>query len=274
MIFLLLLLSFLFAERVFYLMGTYLITDNIEGKEVKVYRYLRGLEEKISHFIPESDVSQINRNADIKSVKVSRETYELVKISLEMARKTYGYFDPTVGSYTINKKKELINYRNVVLRDGKVFLKKRGMALDFGGIGKGYALDKAKEFLKTEKGFLALSGDMAIWGHTREIGIYNPLTKGILLKAKNKGDVCISTSGNYFRKHIIGKEGNKLQVTVLHERCAVADALATALFASPEGEIKKILRNFPKAGVLILYKDGSLYINKAFREYLKDITIF
>ncbi len=267
------LISFLFGERIFYLMGTYLIVDELRDKEIKVYRYLRELEEKISHFLPNSEVSRINKNAGIKPANVSRETCELVKLSIEIARKTYGYFDPTVGSYTINGRKELINYKDVITEGCKVFLKKSGMALDFGGIGKGYALDKAREFIGTEKGFLALSGDMVIWGHSREIGIYNPLTKGVLIRAVNKRDLCISTSGNYFRKHILGSEGNKLQVTVIHNRCAIADALATAIFAAPEEKVKEILKNFPKAGVLILYKDGSIYMNRVFRDYLKDISI-
>ncbi|WP_461831425.1 FAD:protein FMN transferase, partial [Aquifex sp.] len=77
----------------------------------------------------------------------------------------------------------------------------------------------------------------------------------------------------YFRKHILGSEGNKLQVTVIHNRCAIADALATAIFAAPEEKVKEILKNFPKAGVLILYKDRSIYMNRAFGDYLKDISI-
>lgn len=111
LILLFLLINFLFAERVFYLMGTYLILDELRGKEVAVYKYMKKLEEKLSHFIPDSEISRINENAGIKPVKVSKETYEILKISKEIAEKTYGYFDPTVGSYTVNFKMKKINFR-------------------------------------------------------------------------------------------------------------------------------------------------------------------
>jgi len=270
-----------FPERVFYLMGTYLIVDIDEKKVYELYRYMKSIEEKLSDFIEDSEISLINKNAGIKPVRVSSETFEAIKVALEIAEKTEGAYDPTVGSYTVNflrkkaidkdKALALINYKDVVLNEEEktVFLKKKGMALDLGGIGKGYALELAKRFIGLSEGFIALSGDLTVWGQERLLGIYNPINGGILLQAVNREDLCMSSSGNYRRKHILGEEGNLLQVTVVHKNCAVADALATALYVSRKKE--KILKKFPDAGVLYLYDNGSLYMNDKFRKYFKVI---
>ncbi|HID66479.1 MAG TPA: FAD:protein FMN transferase [Aquificaceae bacterium] len=283
--FLFLFTGFVLAERIFYLMGTYLIVDELEGKEIKLYKYMKSLEEKLSHYMENSEISKINRNAGVKAVKVSEETFEVLRIAFEIAEKTEGFFDPTVGSYTVNykmknliplqKAKSLINYRNLVLneKERKVFLKKKLMALDLGGIGKGYAIEKAYQFLNTKKGFLALAGDMKVWGHKRILAIYNPLNGKILAEGVNKGDLCLSTSGNYFRKHIIGKEKNVIQVTVAHQNCTIADALATALFSAPEKVRKRIMKKFPKAGVLILFIDGSIYIDRNFKDFFEYLIL-
>lgn len=148
------------------------------------------------------------------------------------------------------------------------------MALDLGGIGKGFAVQKAYEYIKTEKGFIALAGDMKVWGHKRKLAVYNPINGKILAEGVNKKDLCLSTSGNYFRKHILGKSKRVLQITVAHENCTVADALATALFASPEKEREKILKNFPEAAVLILYTDGSLFVNGKFRDFFEYLILY
>ncbi len=276
---------FSFGERLFYLMGTYFLVEVEEEKVYPLYEYMRALEEKLSDYIETSEVSLINANAGIKPVKVSEETYRVIELALEVARKTGGAYDPTVGSYTINYLRKgllgkeealsLIGYRNLQLipEERKVFLKKKGMALDLGGIGKGYALDLAREFLKTKRGFLALSGDMAVWGHSRVIGIYDPRTGGILLEGKNAKDLCISTSGNYLREHILTEGESPLQVTVVHHSCSYADALATALFSAGREGLRSILKAFPEAGVLVLYRDGSLFMNEKFREAFEYLEV-
>jgi len=61
--------------------------------------------------------------------------------------------------------------------------------------------------------------------------VYNPINGKILAQGYNKKDLCLSTSGNYRREHIIGKGSNTLQVTVAYEDCTLTDGLFTALFA-------------------------------------------
>ena len=280
LIILLLFPLFLFSERTFYLMGTYFEAE-VEGKELKAYRLGKELEEKLSDFIESSEISKINENAGVRPVKVSKETYEVIKISLEICRKTGKAFDPTVGSYTVNFLRKgvlskeyalsLINCEYVKLypEGREVFLTKKGMALDLGGIGKGYALEVIARKIKTGKGFLALSGDIKVWGEKRVIGVYNPLNRGVLAYLVNKKDFCISTSGNYRRRHILGSS-DFLQVTVVHKNCTYADAYATALFSGGERLLKKLVES-EELGILVLYPDGKVLLNHTFTTFFSEI---
>ncbi len=277
-------ISLSFSEqKVFYLMGTYAILDLPDGKDHEAYKYMRSLEEKLSDYIEDSEVSKINRYAGRKAVDVSPETLEVVKKALYVSQMTDGAFDITVGALTIRAKRlkeiskdqanKLIDYRKVKTLDDKVFLEEKGMAIDLGGIGKGYAVQKAYECIKTPWGFISIAGDMKVWGHKRLIGIYNPATGGVLMEGINKKDLCLSTSGNYFREHIVGKTNNLLQVSVAHTDCTLADALSTAIFAMDDREREEFLRRYQDIGFLLLFKDGSVYYNKAFFDYF-DVIIF
>lgn len=280
LIILLLIPIILFSGRTFYLMGTYFEAE-VEGKELKAYKLGRELEEKLSDFIETSEISRINRNAGIKPVKVSRETYEVIRLSLEVCEETGGAFDPTVGSYTVNflrkrvlSKEEalsLINCKHVKLypKERKVYLSKKGMALDLGGIGKGYALEVIARKLNIKRGFLALSGDIKVWGERRVVGVYNPINGKVLAYLVNEKDFCISTSGNYRRKHILGSS-DFLQVTVVHENCTYADAYATAIFSGGEKLLKKLMDK-KELGILVLYPNGKVLLNHTFTTFFSEI---
>src|SRR6056297_1311598 len=73
--------------------------DDQKSQEVlnEAFKKLRFLEDKLSKTITESDVYKINTNAGSKPVKVSEETYELLKEAYDFAERTDGIFDPTIG---------------------------------------------------------------------------------------------------------------------------------------------------------------------------------
>lgn len=270
------------VERTFYLMGTYALIDLPSQEEVyRAYREMKRVESIISSYIQDSETNKVNTSAGIKPVQVSDEFLELLRISLEVSRKTYGYFDVTIGSFTINHLRKgilqredalkLVDFRNVEIRNGKVFLRKKGMALDFGGIGKGYAVEVAHRSLKSERGFIGIAGDMKVWNQERVLAIKDPLRGGSLLQMVNARDLCLSTSGNYHKDHIATEDKDLVQITVVYENCTYADAYATALFAMPREKRRSFLKENPSVGVLELYRDGSVYMNEAFRSYFKMI---
>jgi thiamine biosynthesis lipoprotein len=100
----------------------------------------------------------------------------------------------------------LINYKNVILDHEActVFLKEKGMRIGFGGIGKGYAADRAKQVLMSRgisSGIVNASGDLSAWGTQQNekpwtIGIADPETKSPFSHV-NITNMAVATSGNY-----------------------------------------------------------------------------
>lgn len=278
---------FLFAfsqEKVFHLMGTYAIIDLPSQKAYQAYKFMKELEEKLSDYIEDSEVSKINQKAGVEPVEVSADTLEVIKKSLWLSELTEGAFDITVGAITIRARRlreisedetrNLVNYKRVKVEGSSVFLEEKGMAIDLGGIGKGFAIQKAYEFIKTDKGFIAIAGDLRVWGHKRLLAVYNPINGKILAQGYNKKDLCLSTSGNYRREHIIGKGSKLLQITVAYEDCTLADGLSTALFAMDDKKRWDFIERHPQFGYLLLFSDGSVYVNKTFLEFFESLEFF
>lgn len=251
-------------ERVFYLMGTYAVIDLPEESKVyRTYLFMRSLEEKLSPFVEDSEISILNRKAGKGPVRVSAETEEVLRKALYAYRRTFGYFDITRGTG---------GPLSVKVYGGKVYLSK-GARIDIGGIGKGYAVEKAYMFAGTEWGFVSIAGDMKVWGHRRVLAVRDPQGEGPLMQMVNSKDLCLSTSGNYIKEHIDQSDRDLLQVTVVYTDCTFADAYATALFAMPRDLRRRFYRENPEVGALEVFRDGSLYMNRAFPEYFEVILI-
>ena len=125
---------------------------------------IRRIENLLTTFNENSQTNLINRNAGIKPVKVDKEVFDIIQRSKRISSITQGAFDISYGSVdkklwnfdktmtslpdaaTAKKLVRLINYQNIVLEEKEctVFLKEKGMRIGFGGIGKGYAAERAK----------------------------------------------------------------------------------------------------------------------------------
>ena len=230
------------------------------------------IENLISSWDQASQTSEINRNAGLKPVNVDRELYDLIFRAKKIAQLTNGSFDISFasmdriwkfdGSMTsmpstelINKAKSKINWQDIIL-DGErqtVFLKKKGMKIGFGAIGKGYAANKAKALMQKMEGIkggvVNASGDLISWGESIQpegwmINITNPKDKTVSLGWLQVKDLAVVTSGDYEKfvmfdgkryAHIIDPRtgipttGIK-SVTLLCPDAEVADALATSVF--------------------------------------------
>ncbi len=98
-------------------------------------------------------------------------------------------------------------YRNIILdkEQSTVLLKEAGMRIGFGGIGKGYAAEKAKQVMKelgVRKRYRKCLGDLTAWGYQPDdkpwtIGIVNPDASQQLFSYLNITDMALATSGNY-----------------------------------------------------------------------------
>jgi thiamine biosynthesis lipoprotein len=224
---------------------------------------IRRIEKLLTTFSDDSQTNDINRNAGIQPVKVDQEVFDLIERSLKISELTQGAFDLTYGSidkslwnFDVNMKQlpdretamqsvSLINYCNVILDASKstVFLKEKGMRIGFGGIGKGYAADKAKAVLQmrgVSSGIVNASGDLVTWGtqpngYPWTIAIADPdhsLTPFSTLKISN---MAIATSGNYEKYAIIN--GRKYSHTIDPKTGLPVSGVKSVTIISPSGEL-------------------------------------
>jgi thiamine biosynthesis lipoprotein len=239
--------------------------ERIEG----AVREIQRIERLLTTYDEGSETNLINRNAGIGPVPVSRETFGLIERSLRISGITQGAFDISYGSVdkrlwnfdpqmtrlpdkeTARKMVRLINYRNILLdrERNTVFLKEPGMRIGFGGIGKGYAADRAREVMEqagVDSGVVNASGDLNAWGHQPDgrpwtIGIVRPDLEKEVFSYMNITDMAVATSGNYEKYILIG--GKKYShtidprtglpvtgiksVTIITLNAEIADAMAT-----------------------------------------------
>ena len=239
-----------------------------ERIDAGIYEIQR-IEALLTTFNEESETSLVNRYAGVAPVTVSRETLEIIERSLRISRITQGSFDISYGSIdkrlwnfdtnmkalpdkeTAKKMVRLINYRNIILDHDNctVFLKEKGMRIGFGGIGKGYAAERARYIMKSqgvENGIVNASGDLTTWGFQPNgkpwtIGIANPNSSHELFSYVDVTDMAVATSGNYEKFVMInGKKYSHTidprtglpvsgikSVTIITLNAEVADAMAT-----------------------------------------------
>ncbi|HEY6085959.1 MAG TPA: FAD:protein FMN transferase [Nitrospira sp.] len=186
---------------------------------------IRRLEDLLSTWIPTSELSRVNAAAGQEPVRVSPETLELVRRSIEIAAMTDGGFNiavgPAVDAWSVlqderipsqeqlDHLKELVDIDAIRVDEGAqtLFLAKRGMKIDVGGIGKGYAADRAVEVMRAAgatAGVVALSGDIKTFGQLPgggkfPVGIQHPRREGAVLTVIELENEAISTAGDYER---------------------------------------------------------------------------
>ncbi len=265
------------SPRSAYVLGTLCTVNAFSDGNDRLYdelfSRLEQIDDRFSLTKADSDISRINRGAGIEAVTVHDEVFFLVKNALAYAAVTEGAFDPTIGAVTslwgFNSEKPslpkanllsaalpLVDYKSLVLDEEKksVFLTKKGMALDLGGIAKGYAADQLAERLRkhrVKRAIIDLGGNILTYGTKADgslwrVGIKNPLDPtGEAILVLSLSASAVVTSGVYernfeadgiFYHHIINPktgfpvENDLLSVTVICDSSMKADALTTALF--------------------------------------------
>lgn len=193
---------------------------------------LKDIDNKMSCQIASSEISKINDNAGKNYVKVSKDTYYVIKESIKFSSMSNDTFDISIGpiinlwgigteNARIPSEKEikdnitLVNYKDILLDDDShsVKLAKKNMKIDLGGIAKGYAADKIYEHLKDEKlesALINLGGNIYVLGNKENnqlfsIGVQDPTKpRGNSIgniKVSNKSVVTSGIYERYFEKN-------------------------------------------------------------------------
>jgi len=193
----------------------------------KAFERLNNIDDKMSAFKGNSDISRVNIGAGTRGEAVSSDTYFVVKKAIEYSSILEGTFDPTIRPlvtlWSIGTKEEkipeadeiettlkLVNYKDVVLDESNnsIMLKRQNQALDVGGIAKGFAADEVRDiFFKhnIKSGLIDLGGNIFALGSKEDkmpwrVGIQNPFkSRGEFLGILSVENKSIVTSGNYER---------------------------------------------------------------------------
>lgn len=240
-----------------------------EDRINKAILEIKRIERLLTTFNDDSQTNKVNKHAGIQPVAVDNEFFDLAERCIRISNITDGAFDITYGSVDkalwnfdrtmtslpsteiARSMVRLINYRNVILNkeDCSIFLKEKGMRIGFGGIGKGYAAEMARQLLKkmgVTSGVVNASGDISTWGKQADekpwtIGIANPDHAQLPFSYMNISDMAVATSGNYEKfvtidgkkySHTINpKTGLPVSgiksVTIISSNAEIADAMAT-----------------------------------------------
>lgn len=279
----------------------YAPTDSlVEASIDSAVAEIRRIENVISEWISNSEISNVNNNSGIQPVKVSAELYGLIKRSKKVSELTNGAFDigwaaarnvwkfdGTMKSLPAQPVRDslsaLINYQNIILNDSAqtVFLGKKGMAIGLGGIGKGYAANRAKVVMKrmgVESGIVIAGGDLITWGRPSDgkywpIGIADPKDPAKAIAWFEVSEGAVVTSGDYEHYAVIDgiRYGHILNprtcfpveglhsVTIICPDAELADALATSVFVLGKENGVALVNQLKGVECVIIDLDGNFY---------------
>jgi thiamine biosynthesis lipoprotein len=278
--------------------------DKFETAVAKAFSEMARLEKLLSRHQPDSDVSRLSRSDS--GGEIAPETAEVIGLGLDLARRSNGAFDMTLGHLkaawgfdqenprvpdraAITKALSGIGPEALVLKGQQLIKKHPQLMVDLGGIAKGYIVDQAVAVLKQHgvtSGAVNAGGDMYLLGQRPErpwrIGIQHPRRQETVLATLQVSDRAVVTSGDYERffeengqryHHIFdpgtGAPARRCQsVTVITDTVALGDALATALFVLGAEEGLKLLAQYPGAEGLIVAADGTQHPSPGWADYL------
>ncbi|MBN2158777.1 MAG: FAD:protein FMN transferase [Spirochaetes bacterium] len=266
-----------------------------------VFAEIERVEKLMSPSVEGSDVFRINREAVRGPVRVSGETYELLRTSYDISAETGGCFDVTfapLGVLWDYKKKDflpparsavaallpLVDYRKLVFdqKSGSVSFARPGMRIGLGGIAKGHAVRMGIQALKRRgihDAIVEAGGDLQAIGAKFDrpwiTGLRNPRKDAILLTLELEDMDAVATSGDYERfvvrrgvryHHIIDPRvgypaSGFSSVTVISKNPVLSDAYATAIFVMGPAAAREFLKRHDEIDVILVDDKIDLFIS-------------
>jgi len=259
---------------------------------------IRRIENFASDYIDSSEIGRANARAGKDSLEISAELAALLRRSMAYSDSSGGAFDVTVGPLevlwnilaarprvppadSVRDALRLVGYRLVSLRDRMLYLPRRGMHLDLGAIGKGYAADRAMDVLArggVTKAVVDMGGNLAVrwpgaagWANpVAIISVRHPRIEGSFLGTFTYGAGGVSTSGDYERcfilngvryHHIMNPATGApargvVSVTVVAPNATDADAVSTTVFVLGRQKGMEFMRRLPGVDGFIVYESG------------------
>lgn len=267
------------------------------------------LENKISKNIPDSEISALNRSAGVSPAVLSKPVFELLTMAQKYSILSEGMFDVTIDPVvelwgigtdhaavpdqaSLIHAVSLVDYRKLMLDMEKrsAFLPEPEMAVDLGGIAKGYVADQVRDFLLehgSKGGLIDLGGNILAFGKKPDgsvfrIGIQDPFGgRGSPIGVVTLDEGSLVTSGIYERyfeqdgkryHHIfdvrtgLPVDNNLAGVSILTRESAVGDALSTAVFALGLEKGMALVERTGGVDAVFITKDKEVYISSGLKD--------
>ncbi|WP_138494272.1 FAD:protein FMN transferase [Paenibacillus pinistramenti] len=280
----------------------------------EIKQMLERMDNELSRTKAGGELYKVNQLAGEQAVQVSDETLEAVKQAVAYAKETNGLFDPTIGPLVdlwgigtdkarvpsqqeIDAALKLVNYKDIQIDEAAktVKLAMKGMILDLGGIGKGFAADKVAEYLRSQgitSALIDLGGSSIITIGTKpdgslwNIGLQDPdQSRGTQLGTIKINNEVIDNSGVYERffmqngiryHHILdprtgypSQNGIK-SLTIMSSNATDADALSTGVFLMGVKDGLAYLESLPEQiEAFFVTDDNKIYATPSIKERLK-----
>lgn len=299
-----------------FLMDTF-ITIKVSGPKAEealqgALEEMRRLEGILSRHIEESDVFKLNQKAGISPQTVEEETMEVLQFARELGALTGGAFDVTIAplltlwgfgeqqqqvpeAQQIEALLPLVDYSLLALDEEAMtaYLPVMGMAVDLGGIAKGYIVDQGVQYLKEQgitQALISAGGDIRVFGDRPgggpwRIGIRDPFggPDDLLPSILYIHSGSVDTSGSYERffvedgveyHHILDPATGSpamgmMSTTVLCQSSALADALSTALFVLGLEEGMELITSLEGVEAMMITLEGQQFTSPGFYEKTK-----
>jgi len=259
-----------------------------------------------------SEIQSLNKAAGKHPVPISLDIRNVLLASRQISEWTGGKFDVTWGAmsglwkfdyqnkdgtipdpHEIARRRKLINYQDLEIdeKTGTAFLRREGMIANLGGIGKGYAIDRAVDILR-QRGFkdfmVQFGGDMYAAGKTGDrpwrLGIQDPRgTDDQIFATLELSDRTFSTSGDYERffikdgkryHHIIDPDTGSpadasRSVTIVARTATMADGLSTGVFILGPKRGMALVEQLADVEAVIVGSDNKVVVSSGLKDRLK-----
>lgn len=277
----------------------------------EVFREFERLDALLSVWRPGSDVLRINAAAGDRPVAVSADTRAVLHAARQISEWTNGKFDVTFGPLAdiwkfdaqnqddsipdeaaIRSRLPLVDYRRIEIDDsaGTVLLGRKGMRVHLGGIGKGYAVERAAAILRRaglRDFMIQAGGDLYVGGYKEgrpwRLGINDPRgPAGRTFATVDLSDGTFSTSGDYSRffmrdgvryHHLIdpatGRPARACRsVTIVADSPLQADGLSTGVFILGPADGMALIERLPNVEGLIVTATNGVTVSSGLKDRL------
>ena len=253
---------------------------------------LKNIDNSASNYNPNSEISNFNNSNTNSYTIVSSNLYNIISDAKNASILTEGFFDITIGDIKIKKgfyidtkkttsrENNIFTYKDIQLSEDFSSIRKRNglINVDLSGIAKGYAVDIIYNYLNSmniSDFVINIGGEIrtSSMNNTQKIYIDDPSKNSQYIEEIFLLNKSIASSGTYIDSvnyegkeisHIINPKtlenisNLNILVSVIHNKCSIADALATGLLAMDANDIIKYSNMNNIASMLVIFDDSNI----------------